>query len=156
NTLTQPVVVTNASGVATGTISSTVAESKTVSATIGAVSVTQTATVVVNAATATQLVFTSQPVSDTSAGPLGAIQVTARDQFNNPATSFVGTDTIAIGTNPGAGTLAGSVTVVSVAGVAPFPGLSIDKTGTGYTLTVKSGTLTTATSSAFDVTPGNP
>src|SRR5262249_51414414 len=48
NTLTQPVGTTNAGGVATGTLSATVAESKTVSATINAVGITQTATVVVN------------------------------------------------------------------------------------------------------------
>ena len=50
NTLTQPVGVTNAAGQATGTLSSTEAGDKTVSATINAtVSVTQTATVSVGA-----------------------------------------------------------------------------------------------------------
>src|SRR2546430_6134618 len=49
NTLTQPIGTTNASGVATGTLSSTAAGSKTVSATIDGVAITQTATVVVNA-----------------------------------------------------------------------------------------------------------
>src|SRR5207247_7622939 len=51
NTLTQPAAPTNASGVATGTLASTLAESKTISATINAVAITQTATVVVNAGT---------------------------------------------------------------------------------------------------------
>src|SRR5204863_7939635 len=48
NTVTQP-GWTNESGGATGTLSSTVAESKTVSATINAVAITQTATVTVTA-----------------------------------------------------------------------------------------------------------
>src|SRR5205807_8027392 len=51
NTLTRPGGPTNDSGVATGTLSSTLAESKTVSATINSVSITQTATVVVTAGT---------------------------------------------------------------------------------------------------------
>src|SRR5438876_2024402 len=45
----QPATTTNASGVATGTLASTLAESKTITATINAVAITQTATVVVNA-----------------------------------------------------------------------------------------------------------
>src|SRR5213075_2325763 len=49
NTLTQPSGSTNASGVATGTLSSTVAEGKTISATINAVAITQTAAVKVTA-----------------------------------------------------------------------------------------------------------
>src|SRR3989449_3232544 len=49
NTLTQPAATTNASGVATGTLSSTLAETKPISATITAAAVTQTATVVENA-----------------------------------------------------------------------------------------------------------
>jgi hypothetical protein len=51
NTLTQPVGPTDASGVATGTLSSTVAESKTVSATANGTAITQTATVQVQAVT---------------------------------------------------------------------------------------------------------
>ena len=47
NTLTQPTGATNASGVATGSLGSTVAETKTVSATINGTAITQTATVTV-------------------------------------------------------------------------------------------------------------
>jgi hypothetical protein len=43
--------------------------------------------------------------------------------------------------------------VAATGGIATFADLSIDKVGTGYTLTASSGTLT-ATSGAFDVTPG--
>ena len=156
NTLTQPSGTTGADGVATGTLSSTVAESKLVTATISSVAITQTATVVVTPAAASQLVFTGQPVSDTAGGSLGAVQVAAKDQFGNLATAFVGTDTVSIGTNPGSGTLSGTTAVAAAAGVASIPGLSINKTGTGYTLSVKSGTLTAGTSTAFNITPGNP
>jgi uncharacterized protein YccT (UPF0319 family) len=49
NSLTQPSGTTNASGVATGSLSSIVAETKTVSATVNSVAITQTATVTVQA-----------------------------------------------------------------------------------------------------------
>src|SRR6185503_5626750 len=55
NTLTQPGSTTNGSGVATGTLSSTTAQAKTISATINAVAVTQTATVTVTAAAAASI-----------------------------------------------------------------------------------------------------
>src|SRR5690349_19736325 len=67
NTLTQPSSTTTSSGVATGTIASTVSGSKTVSATANGVSITQTATVTVGAAAAATLAFTVQP-SSTGAG----------------------------------------------------------------------------------------
>jgi len=65
NTLTQPGGSTNASGVATGTLSSTVAETKTVSATIGGTAITQTATVTVTAGSpATSFVQSAGAESD--------------------------------------------------------------------------------------------
>src|SRR5207237_971010 len=53
----------------------------------------------------------------------------------------------------GGGTLSGTTTVAAVSGVATFSNLSIDKAGTGYTLTAASGALTGATSSAFTISP---
>ena len=50
--------------------------------------------------------------------------------------------------------LSGTTTVNPVNGVASFPGLSIDKAGSGYTLVASSGSLTGATSEAFSVAPG--
>src|SRR4029079_16706941 len=63
--------------------------------------------------------------------------------------------TLAIGTNPASGTLSGTKTVAAVNGVATFSDLSIDKAGTGYTLTAASTRLTGATSSTFNITPGS-
>ncbi len=57
---------------------------------------------------------------------------------------------LAIGTNPG-GTLLGTRSTFAVAGLATFPDLSIDRAGTGYTLTAASTDMTGATSDAFDV-----
>ena len=62
--------------------------------------------------------------------------------------------TVAIGANPGNGTLTGTATVNAIAGIATFSTLSINKAGTGYTLTVASSGLTGATSTAFDIVAG--
>src|SRR5205807_5140583 len=52
----------------------------------------------------------------------------------------------------GNGTLAGTATVAASAGVATFANLSIDKVGTGYTLTATGAG--SATSTAFNITAG--
>jgi len=102
----------------------------------------------------TELAFTVQPVTSAAGAPFTpAVQVTARDAFGNVATGFTGSVTVAIGTNPGSGTLSGAATQAAVGGIATFAGLSIDKVGVGYTLTAASGTLTGATSAAFDINP---
>jgi hypothetical protein len=60
--------------------------------------------------------------------------------------------TIAIGTNPGDGALSGTLSgTTDVGGVATFGNLSIDRSGTGYTLVATSAGLTSATSGAFTV-----
>jgi len=110
------------------------------------------------AAAGKQLVFLVEPPATTVAG-LGiapAIQVAVQDSFGNTATAYNGDVTLAIGTNPAGGTLAGSATVSALAGVATFPGLNIDRAGSGYTLTAAASVLTVATSSAFDIVPGAP
>jgi hypothetical protein len=62
--------------------------------------------------------------------------------------------TLSLGNNPGAGTLSGTVTAsTDVLGVATFSSLSIDKAGTGYTLTASSSGLTSVGSAAFNITP---
>src|SRR5207245_1493840 len=102
NTLTQPAVVTDVNGVATGTLSSTVAEAKTVSAAVSGILITQTAAVTVTPGPAASLSFTAQP-SDIAAGALMApgVQVAALDAAGNRATSFGGTVSVALGTpNP--------------------------------------------------------
>src|SRR5207237_239277 len=68
-------------------------------------------------------------------------------------TSSTASITVAIGANPGGGTLSGTTTAAAVAGVATFSNLSIDKSSPGYTLTAASGALTGASSVAFNVTP---
>src|SRR2546427_310960 len=99
--------------------------------------------------------FRSQP-TNTAAGAsiTPAVQVTALDGQGNTATGFTGNVTVALGANPGSGTLSGTTTVAAVAGVATLPGLSINKVGTGYTLTASATGATGTTSAAFTITPG--
>jgi hypothetical protein len=101
----------------------------------------------------TALAFVVQP---TNAGAGTAIsppvQVEIRDQFGARLTTATNTVSMAIGTNPGGGTLSGTTSVAAVNGVATFSNLSIDRVGTGYTLAASATGLTGATSGGFDIT----
>ncbi len=59
--------------------------------------------------------------------------------------------TLALGNNPGGATLGGTTTVTAVDGVAVFDGLTLNKTGNGYTFKVSSA-FPTLTTSSFNVT----
>lgn len=98
-----------------------------------------------------QLAFSVPPTTTTVGATITpAVQVTARDAQGN-TTKFTGSVTVAIGTNPSGGTLSGTTTAPAVAGVATFGNLSINKVGTGYTLTATATGLTGATSAAFTI-----
>src|SRR3989449_688887 len=97
------------------------------------------------------------PISGATITP--AVEVTAQDAHGNTATAFSGNVTVAIGTNAGGGALSGTSNVAAAGGIATFSGLSINKTGTGYTLTAGAsgvGGGGGATSAAFSVTAGAP
>src|SRR5439155_1429186 len=106
----------------------------------------------------TQLVFTVQPSTAVAARTISpAVQVAARDAQGNLVSAFAGSVTVALGTNPSGGTLAGTTTVPAVSGVASFASLSLNKVGSGYTLTAAAPfqpALTGATSTPFDISPG--
>jgi hypothetical protein len=101
---------------------------------------------------AARLAFTTQPgnvaVKGTIPGPPTA---TVQDGNGNTVTSSTHSISVAIGTNPSAGTLSGNMTVTSSASVS-FPTLSINQPGNGYTITASAAGLTSATSNAFNVT----
>ncbi|MGH7615339.1 MAG: beta strand repeat-containing protein [Gemmatimonadales bacterium] len=157
NTLTQPATTTNASGVATGTLSSTsTIDAKIVSAVIGGVAILDTDTVTVNPGPAASLAFTPEPGTTTAGVAInsgsGGVVVTARDQFDNTATSFGSLLTMVLGANPAGGALSGTLTATPTAGVATFQDLRITKAGTGYRLQASGGALTSPLSSAFTIT----
>ena len=113
----------------------------------------------ISAGTPAKLAFSQQP-SNSTGGVAFATQpkVTVQDALGNTVTSDTSPVTLAItnGTPPtgGPGTLSGTVTVAAVNGVATFAGLSVDKIGTGYSLTASDGALTGATSNTFNITVG--
>ncbi|HEU4994843.1 MAG TPA: hypothetical protein VFT29_08485 [Gemmatimonadaceae bacterium] len=103
---------------------------------------------------ASKLAFSVQP-STTLAGNVvaPAVQVSVQDAQGSTVASATNSITIAItsGTGTSGAVLGGTLTRAAVNGVATFNNLTIDKPGTGYTLTVTSTGLTSASSSAFAV-----
>ena len=97
------------------------------------------------------LAFTIQP-SNTGAGIRPTIQVSVQDAYGNPTSLDGAVVSLAIGSNPGAGTLSGTLTGTSSGGLATFTGLALTALGTGYTLVASAPGLTGATSAPFDVT----
>jgi hypothetical protein len=101
---------------------------------------------------ADQIVFTVQPsnaVVGTTIAP--SVQVTFEDAAGHPVSNVIGSVTVAIGTDPNGGTLAGTVTVPAVNGVATFSTLSVSRPGVAYTLVASTPSLPLATSGAFNV-----
>ena len=132
NTLTQPAGTTSASGVATGTLSSTVAEIKTVSATVDGLGITQTAAVTVDPAAAAQLLFTQQPTDEADNTAISPpVHVSVRDQFGNVVTGFASAIdmTITPGTGTAGAVLSGTMSRTPASGVAFFDDLKIDFPG---------------------------
>ena len=80
-----------------------------------------------------------------------AVTVAVEDQFGNVVTGAANTVSLAIGANPGGGSLTGGAGVDAVGGIATFSRLSIDQPGNGYTLVAAAAGLTGATSNAFNV-----
>ncbi len=98
-----------------------------------------------------QLVVTAQPPVSVLAGSGFGLTVTAEDSSGNVDTSFNGTVTVGLSSNPAVATLGGTLSVTAINGVATFSGLTLNEPGIGYTLAVTGSGLTTATTSAFNV-----
>jgi hypothetical protein len=100
-------------------------------------------------------VFTTSPGVTAAGQSLSpAVVVSLEDAEGNVITTATDAVGVAIGTQGGAGTLAGTTTLNAVAGVARFSDLSIDKAGTGYTLVAFAEGYQGSTSGAFDIVPG--
>jgi uncharacterized protein YjdB len=112
------------------------------------------ASFVVTARPATRLAYVQQPLSAVAGSSLGTVTVELQDATGGRPKGQPAGITLAIGTNPGGGTLSGTLTEATVNGLATFTGLAIDRSGTGYTLTASATGLTGATSDAFNITPG--
>ena len=101
------------------------------------------------------LVFTVEPTNTIATATINAA-TGVRVMLVDSAGVVVPLDgvpiTVAIGNNPSSGTLAGTLTINTVNGVAVFNNLSIDAIGTGYTLVATSGAFSD-TSVPFNIYP---
>jgi hypothetical protein len=70
--------------------------------------------------------------------PGGPVKVEVVDGSGHLVTGSTAPVTVAIGSNPGSGTLSGTLTVNASGGIASFSDLSINQPGDGYTLTATS------------------
>ncbi|MGA2384408.1 MAG: invasin domain 3-containing protein, partial [Gemmatimonadales bacterium] len=132
NTLTQPAGNTNANGVATGTLSSTSAESKTVSATISTLAITQTASVTVTPGAASVATSTvSVSAGTVQSGGTVTLTLQAKDLNGNNLTS----GGLAVVFSASGGTSAGTI--------SPSP--ATDNSNGTYTATFTAVTAGTAT-----------
>ena len=103
---------------------------------------------------ASKVVFTTQPSNTVGAGVITPPVTATVQDASSVAVPVAGTSvTIGIDANPSTGTLSGTLTATTNAsGVATFANLSIDNSGNSYTLSASSSGLTSATSSAFNIT----
>ncbi len=119
-------------------------------------SITGSATETITPAAASQLAFSQQPLAVTAGSVIApAVTVKILDKYGNLLTNDnTDTVTLSLATNPGGGTLSGTLTATVSGGVATFSNLSINQAGNGYVLGAKSGSLSSLspiTSAAFNV-----
>lgn len=100
-----------------------------------------------------RLAFTTQP-GNVASGATPNLAVTIQDANGATVSTSTAPVTLTLIAGSNTGVLSGSTTRNAVNGVATFPGISIDKVGTGYKLSASSSGLTGAESNAFNVTPG--
>src|SRR5207253_94486 len=83
----------------------------------------------------THVVFVTNPSNTVAATLLSpAVQAALADQFGNLLNAG-GSITMSIGTNPGGGTLSGTLSLQVInTGIEKFSDLFINKVGSGYTL----------------------
>jgi uncharacterized protein YjdB len=152
-------VTTNASGVAVGTVASSVAEVKTITVIVNPgsgqrVLATQPSVTFVPGPPA-RVGFVVQPSNIAAGDPITApVQVAVQDANGNTIPTATDNITLAIQGGKAGAALLGTYPVAAVSGVATFSDLSVDSAAAGYQLVATSGSLSAATSGAFDVSPG--
>ncbi|MDR3608514.1 MAG: invasin domain 3-containing protein [Oligoflexia bacterium] len=148
----------NSSGVSTCTLTSTVAEIKTLQIT-GPVTKSGGSVTFTNGP-ATQLVWTTQPSGGTAGvawSPQGVL--TIKDANGNVVTTGSdATSTVTLAVASGTGTLSGTTSMSAVNGVANFTGHGLYMTAAGNKtiLATESVSSLTATSSTITITEGSP
>ena len=98
---------------------------------------------------ADKLVVTTDPPANVASGDAFGLTVSVEDQFGNVDTSYNGTGTLSLTSNPG-GASFNPITATFVNGQAVFDGLSLSPVSQGYQFQATAGTFT-ANSSTFNV-----
>jgi hypothetical protein len=110
-----------------------------------------TSAMTVTPAAATQLVITQQPPATVKVNTGFGLNASIEDQYGNVVTSASNTANVAFANNPTGATLGGTRSVAESGGVVTFSNLTINKTGTGYTLQVSSSGLSSAVTNPIKV-----
>jgi len=141
---------TDVNGQTTTTLQSTVAGTKTITVTVDGTTINAQPTVTFIPGPATQIAFTSQPVTTPVNVTLPAVIVQIEDQTGNPVPQSGATVTLALS----AGTLSGTDPQVTDAnGKATFNDLSIQPISSGLYLTANCAGFNPVQSSTFNVPP---
>ncbi|MFP2912053.1 Ig-like domain-containing protein, partial [Pyxidicoccus sp. 3LFB2] len=155
NTVTQPTGKTDAQGQTTATVVSTLAGTKTVTASVdadgGAVVLGMRPGIDFAAPRVTQLAFTATALSATAGTPIGGLEVSLRDSRGRTVTAATDEVTLSLAAGPGDATLEGTLKARAVEGVVRFSEVVLKKAGTGYQLKVDAAGLEGVTSPTFAV-----
>jgi streptogramin lyase len=111
-----------------------------------------TSPMTVTPAAATQVVITQQPSATVAVNSPFNLQASIEDAYGNVVTTATNTVNVAFANDPTGAPLGGTLSVTTSQGVASFTNLTINRTGSGYTLQVSSSGLTSATSNPINVT----
>lgn len=112
-------------------------------------------TITISAGSAARLRFAVQPTSIATGGTIAPpVTVQVQDALGNLVSSATTAVTVGLGVNPSGATLSGTKTANAIGGIATFAGLSLNRPGTGYTLSALASGLSGDASSPFNVTTG--
>ncbi len=123
----------------------------TIQAASGGLAPSNTPAFVVTAASASQLVVTTQPPAAVDAGAPFNVNVSVEDQYGNTVVGYAGNLAIAPTNSGTEGSLGGPLTAPVIGGVASFGGLSVPNAGSPFTLQVTGSGLPPVTTSPFSV-----
>ena len=97
--------------------------------------------ITVTPAAASQLVITTEPPATVKVSTPFGLQASIEDPYGNVVTTANSSVNVAFASNPTGASLGGTLSVSASQGVATFSNLTINKTGSGYTLQVSSSGL---------------
>lgn len=159
--VTQPAGTTNASGVATASVSSTQVGARQVTASVeaegGSVVINEKPSIEFAAAPGTKLAFVAQNLSATAGEAVSPeVEVAVQDRLGRTVSGASREVSLQLAAGPSSAGLEGTLTAQTVNGIARFPRVVLKQAGTGYQLKATSSGLSDALSPLFEVVPALP